>query len=101
MRPAGDGRLALSNAGGSSLPSGMLAWRGGLLPFETLQPAEQITLDPGGITGATSGAQGLALSRTPPDAQSILWPLDLGRVKHAPAQSQAWLLVRIGSSEQE
>jgi hypothetical protein len=100
MRPAGDGRLALSNAGGSSLPSGVLAWRGGLLPFEALQPAEQITLDPGRIAGAASGAQDLALSRTPPDAQSILWPLDLGRVQHAPAQSQAWLLMRIGSSEQ-
>jgi hypothetical protein len=100
LRPAGDGRMALGNAGGSSLPSGILAWRGGVLPFAELQPAAQITLDPGRVTAATGGAQGLALSRTPPDAQSILWPLDLGRVRNAPAQSQAWLLMRIGSSEQ-
>ena len=100
MRLAGDSRTALSNAGGSSLPPGVLAWHGGLLPFAALQPAAQVMLDPGSVTGATSGAQGLALSRTPVDAQSILWPLDLGRVQHAPAQSQAWLLMRVGSSEQ-
>jgi hypothetical protein len=100
MRLAADGRMALGNAGGSSLPPGVLAWRGGLLPFAALQPAAEITLDPGNVARATNGAQGLALSRTAPDAQSILWPLDLGRVRHAPAQSQAWLLMRIGSSEQ-
>ncbi len=100
MRPAGDGRMALGNAGGSSLPPGVLAWHGSLLPFAALQPGTEFMLDPGSVTGATSGAQGLALSRTPLDAQSILWPLDLGRVQHAPAQSQAWLLMRIGSSEQ-
>jgi hypothetical protein len=100
VRLAGDGRMALGNVGGSSLPAGVLAWHGGLLPFAALQPAERITLDPGNAAAATSGAQGLALSRTPFDAQSILWPLDLGRVQHAPAQSQAWLLMRIGSSEQ-
>jgi hypothetical protein len=92
--------MALSNVGISSLPPGLLAWHGGLLPFAALRPAAQVTLDPGGVAGATSGAQGLALSRTPLDAQSILWPLDLGRVQHAPAQSQAWLLMRVGSSEQ-
>ncbi len=100
MRPVGDGRMALSNAGGSSLPPGVLAWRGGLLPFAALQPAAQVTLDPVRVTGPATGAQGLALSRTPLDAPSILWPLDLGRVQQAPAQSQAWLLMRIGSSEQ-
>jgi hypothetical protein len=100
MRLAGDGRMALGNAGGSSLPPGVLAWHGGLLPFAVLQPAAEITLDPANVAQATSGAQGLALSRTAPDAQSILWPLDLGRVRHAPPQSQAWLLMRIGSSEQ-
>jgi len=100
MRLAGDGRMALGNVGGSSLPAGVLAWHGGLLPFAALQPAERITLDPGNLAAATSGAQGLALSRTPFDAQSILWPLDLGRVQHAPAQSQAWLLMRISSPEQ-
>jgi hypothetical protein len=100
MRPTGDGRMTLGNAGGSSLPPGVLAWQGGLLPFAALAPAWQITLDPGNAAAATSGAQGLALSRTPVDAHSILWPLDLGRVQHAPAQSQAWLLMRIGPSEQ-
>ena len=100
MRPAGDGRMALGNVGGSILPPGVLAWHGGLLPFAALQPAERITLDPGNVAAATNGAEGLALSRTPFDAQSILWPLDLGRVQHAPAQSQAWLLMRIGPSEQ-
>jgi hypothetical protein len=100
IRSAADGRMTLGNAGGSSLPPGILAWHGGLLPFAALQPAAEITLDPGSVAGATSGAQGFALSRTPPDAQSILWPLDLGRVQHAPVQSQAWLLMRIGSAEQ-
>jgi hypothetical protein len=57
-------------------------------------------MTPGNAAAASSGAQGLALSRTPLDSQSILWPLDLGRVRHAPAQSQAWLLMHIDPSEQ-
>ena len=100
MRPSGDGRMALGNAGGSSLPPGVLAWHGGLLPFAALPPGAQIALDAGNVAGAASGAQDLALARTALDAQSILWPLDLGRVQHAPAQSQAWLLMHVGSSEQ-
>jgi hypothetical protein len=100
LRLAGDGRMALGNVGGSSLPPGVLAWRGGLLPFAALQPAAELTLDPGKAAAATSGAEGMALSRTPRDSHSILWPLDLGRVQHAPAESQAWLLMRIGASEQ-
>ena len=57
-------------------------------------------MTPGNAAAASSGAQALALSRTPVDAHSILWPLDLGRVQHAPAQSQAWLLMRVDPSEQ-
>jgi len=77
---------------------GVAAASGRLDAVEKLPPVSGV--DPGNVAAATNGAEGLALSRTPFDAQSILWPLDLGRVQHAPAQSQAWLLMRIGSSEQ-
>jgi hypothetical protein len=99
-RPAGDRRMELRNAGASGLPAGVLVWNGELHPFVALRPDAATTFGPGGGTRAARGAQGLALARTPLDAQSILWPLDLGRVQHAPAQSQAWLLMRVGSSEQ-
>jgi hypothetical protein len=41
--------------------------------------------------------QRLALSRTSPNDAALLWPLDLGTVVGAPAQSQAWLLVAAGT----
>jgi hypothetical protein len=92
--------MELRNTGASGLPAGVLVWNGSLHPFVALRPDAGATFGPGGGTRATRGAQGLAVVRTPLDAQSILWPLDLGRVQHAPAQSQAWLLMRIGASGQ-
>jgi hypothetical protein len=100
IRLADDGRMELRNTGASGLPAGVLVWNGGLYPFVALRPDAGATFGPGGGTRSTRGAQGLALARTPLDVQSILWPLDLGRVQHAPAQSQAWLLMRIGASGQ-
>jgi hypothetical protein len=95
-RPAAAGRIALSNTGPSTLPTGVLAWNGRLFPIAALRPGEEIELAPHGGARAQGGAQGLALTRTPLDAQAILWPLELRRVPDAPAQSQAWLLVRVG-----
>jgi hypothetical protein len=100
VRSAGDGRMALRNSGDSRLPAGVLSWNGSVYPFVALRPDEEVTFGPDRGARATDGAQDLALSRTPLDAQSILWPLDLGRVQNAPAQSQAWLFMRIGPSEQ-
>jgi hypothetical protein len=95
VRPASNGRIALANAGASTSPEGLLAWNGRLFPVAPLRPGEEVQIAPDGGTRATGGPQGLALTRTPPDAQSILWPLDMRRVPGAPAQSQAWLLLRV------
>jgi hypothetical protein len=94
VRPASQGRLALVNAGASGLPAGKLAWNDRLFAFDSLTAGQQVEFDPAGGATPVDGAEALALARTPVDAQAVLWPLELERVTGAPAQSQAWLLVR-------
>ena len=96
VRALADGRIALSNTGASTSPAGALAWNRQLFPVGELRPGGEIVVAPEGGKRAQGGAQGMALNRTPLDAQAILWPLDLGRVTDAPSQSQAWLLLRVG-----
>jgi hypothetical protein len=94
VRPASQGRLVLVNAGASGLPAGKLAWNDRLFAFDALTAGQQVEFDPARGSTPVDGAEALALARTPVDAQAVLWPLELERVAGAPAQSQAWLLVR-------
>jgi hypothetical protein len=96
VRALEGGRIALGNTGASMSPAGALAWNGRLFPVGELRPGEEIVVAPEGGTHTQGGPQGMALARTPLDAQAILWPLDLRRVTDAPSQSQAWLLLRVG-----
>lgn len=94
VRATPQGRLVLANAGASGLPAGRLAWNGRLFAVDALAAGRQVELDPARGSTPADGAETLALARTPVDAQAVLWPLELQRVAGAPAQSQAWLLVR-------
>jgi hypothetical protein len=97
-RPAADGGIALANTGASTSPAGVLAWNGKLHSVAALRPGEEAELAPEAGSPARGGAQGMALTRTPLDSQAILWPLDLKLVPDAPPQSQAWLLLRVGTA---
>jgi hypothetical protein len=94
VRPSPQGRLVLANASASGLPAGKLAWNGRLFVVDSLNAGQRVELDPARGMRPADGAEALALARTPVDAQALLWPLELQRVAGAPAQAQAWLLVR-------
>lgn len=99
VRPAPGNRIALFNTGASSLPAGDVAWNGRLYPVAALEAGREVEVDPASGSTAQDGARAMALSRTPLDAQSVLWPLDLQRVAGAPDAARAWLLLRVGTRE--
>ena len=92
------GRAVLRNTGPSEWPAGQLLWRGTVQALPGVAPGADVVLATDAADGAANAVQRLALSRTPPNDAALLWPLDLGTVAGAPAQSQAWLLVAAGTS---
>ena len=97
-RVADDGRAVLRNTGPSEWPAGQLLWRGTVQALPGVAPGADVVLATDAADGAANAVERLALSRTPPNDAALLWPLDLGTVAGAPAQSQAWLLVAAGTS---
>lgn len=93
-----DGHVLLRNSGPSTWPTGVLAWHGRLSVLPPVPSGAEFAPPRGAATGATRPAERLALARTPPGGTSILWPLDIGLVKNAPSQSQAWLLLAAGDT---
>jgi hypothetical protein len=75
-----------------------LLWRGSVRALPNVGPGTDVALATDAADGATNAVERLALSRTPPTDAALLWPLDLGTVAGAPAQSQAWLLVAADKS---
>lgn len=96
-RVGSDGRAVLRNTGPSEWPPGQLLWRGTVRALPGVAPGADVELVSDVADGATNAVERLALSRTSPDDAALLWPLDLGTVAAAPAQSQAWLLVAAGA----
>jgi hypothetical protein len=92
-RSTGDGRIAVRNDGASSWPAGTLSWRGMQAPLPAVAPGEEFLAAPAVASDPSSAAGRQALARTPPDAVTILWPLDLGPVQQATGRSQGWLLL--------
>jgi hypothetical protein len=97
-RVADDGRAVLRNTGPSEWPPSQLLWRGTVQALPGVAPGTEVELASDAAAGATNAVQRLALSRTSPNDAALLWPLDLGTVAGAPAQSQAWLLVAAGAT---
>jgi hypothetical protein len=97
-RVADDGRAVLRNTGPSEWPAGQLLWRGTVQALPGVAPGADVVLATDTADGAANAVERLALSRTPPNDAALLWPLGLGTVAGAPAQSQAWLLVAAGTS---
>jgi hypothetical protein len=88
------GRLTLVNAGASGWTSGRLAWNGRLFEVAALEAGQAIDIDVAAGVPATRAAEAMAMSRTPVDQPSLLWPLDLSPVASAPPGTEAWLLLR-------
>ena len=58
------------------------------------EPPPGIDIDVVAGVPATRAAEAMAMSRTPVDRPSLLWPLDLSPVASAPPGTEAWLLLR-------
>lgn len=87
--------LDIRNAGSLTWPAGTLAANGLVYTVPALGPGETATLRAAAGQPPPDAAARAALSRTPYDGYAALWPLELGSVADAPADSAAWLLVRI------
>ena len=96
-RVADDGQAVLRNTGPSEWPAGQLLWRGTVRALPGVAPGADLVLVTDAGDSARNAVARLALSRTSPNDAALLWPLDLGTVVGAPAQSQAWLLVAAGT----
>jgi hypothetical protein len=95
---ADDGQAVLRNTGPSEWPAGQLLWRGTVRALPGVAPGAEVVLVTDAAESPANAVQRLALSRTSPNDAALLWPLDLGTVAGAPAQSQAWLLVAAGTT---
>lgn len=93
--------IAVRNDGPSSWPAGTLAWRGDVQRLPAVAPGTEFVATSAAASRPRSAAERRAVARTAPDSAAILWPLDIGLVKQAPARSQAWLLVTAGASVAE
>jgi hypothetical protein len=101
LRPAAQGDLTISNSGASRWPPGLLAWHGAIFPISALDAGAEVSIDPSAGAHAAGPVQETALMRTSIDGASILWPLDLSRVEHAPPRAHGWLLLRLSAQRDD
>lgn len=100
-REVGDDRIAVRNDGASAWPAGALAWHGGVVPLPAVAPGAEFLAAPADSASPVSAAARQALARTPTDAVTVLWPLDLALLQRAPGRAQGWLLFTAASAADE
>jgi hypothetical protein len=92
-----DGGREVRNAGGQAWPAGVLLARGTVHDLPAVGPGAHSLIGPNAGQPPANAALRLATARLPPDRVAALWPLELGGVAGAPADSQGWLLVSVPS----
>ncbi|MDO9313169.1 MAG: hypothetical protein Q7T97_01320 [Burkholderiaceae bacterium] len=88
-----DGSRDVLNAGTMAWPPGWLLAGGLVHDLPALGPGAHGTIGAQSGQSPPDASVRMAMRRTPPDAVSALWALDLGGVVDAPIGSKGWLLV--------
>jgi hypothetical protein len=88
----------IRNTGSAPWPAGTVAWNGMLHRVDRVELGASVALKAASGSAPRNGVEREAVSRTPFDGASILWPLDLTRTEQLPARAQAWVLMHVGQA---